>query len=595
MRFPNRHLTLVAGTLGLVAPLTAMQGAAPAMQPEIRDAGALPLGREAMSACGSIQPHGLPTRYWFEITGPEGSVRSTEPLALPPRLAAHYRETWDGGLAGWAGGLEGDNLRAVQHEGERGGYVRFTEPSGDDDNHIDGIGMIHLVAYFSGGSYYDDNTTTAYFGGGVPDFRDAMLKVRLRGRDFVANGAQLSFWAQSDNDLANQLDLHKWSRANWALTGVDITKALASGNWETAIYRISNDPRQWTYGGNNIAQRRPNYAYNSLDEAIGNLNCNFFQQILFVDPDHPPTGAIDLDEIELTYRNHSLLYPSNGGRLVSAPPGGEGDPAALTDGWRNGPGRMWAGPLKPSQPIEIIFRLESPAEIAAVQLHQHTDWPSREVEVSTSLDGTRWESLFQGAVPASHPLGPNFAFLIRRGLERRAQWIRVRILSGYQDERWGLGEVEVFGKGAAPATDDDWYNVNRDVTGLVPGRSYRVRLVAENDSGKAVSSEFIYVAPETARPIASAAVASRIDRRSVLLTGRLTPMGRTTAYYFQYGATDKYGSQTNMEYGGCGETPRTVRARVERLEPDTEYHCRLVATNDDGVSYGEDRLFRTAR
>jgi len=67
------------------------------------------LGLDALTLSGGVHPHGQPTTYYFEY-GPTAAYGSkTEVLPLPPRLAAHYRETWDENPGGWAAGHDGPN------------------------------------------------------------------------------------------------------------------------------------------------------------------------------------------------------------------------------------------------------------------------------------------------------------------------------------------------------------------------------------------------------------------------------------------------------------------------------------------------------
>ena len=54
-------------------------------------------------------------------------------------------------------------------------------------------------------------------------------------------------------------------------------------------------------------------------------------------------------------------------------------------------------------------------------------------------------------------------------------------------------------------------------------------------------------------------------------------------FYFDYGPDANYGSKTPLAYGGLQITPRTSFANLAGLTPDTEYHYRLVGTNEKGT------------
>lgn len=557
---------------------------------ETRDAS--PLGLDAMTVNGRIQPHERPTTYWFEYGKSIDYGRTTERKILPPKLAAFYRESWDNGLAGWQGGMSGEDLKHHPSGGAPGGFVRYSEPSGDDPNHVDGIGTLHLTSYFYPATHPNSAGHVINFAGGDPDFRGARVSLKVRGIDFEPNGAELVWWTQSENDITKQFS-PDWRRANWAYTGFTLTDYLQSGEWEEVSYRLTNNSHAWTYGGNNLAQLRPNYEYASIDHSLGHLTCDFFHLLAFVNPQNRPTGAIDIDEFELVYRNESLVFPSNSGTLIASPEGSADDATQLTDGWRNGNGKMWASGENPTDPQTFVFEFADPVTIRAVQLHQHTAWPAKDVEVQVSNDGMNWTTLLNKEMPKNSDASPDYAYLLERGLDAPAKYARVRILSGFQDERWGLGEIEMFGDGAAYGTDDDWYHVNLDIPGLKAGETYHYRLVAENDQGKIYGDDISFTIPADAKPHVVTTAAKRIDGTSATLTGRLTPLGSRTNFYFEYGTDAKYRSKTEPQYGGLQMTPRLVFSEIEGLKPDTTYHYRLVADNEKGSTTGESTTFTT--
>src|SRR5262245_8170181 len=72
-----------------------------AKRPDVETRSASSLGTTGLTVNGSIQPHGLPTTYYFEYgpTASYGTKTRVEPL--PPRLAAYYKESWDENSGGW--------------------------------------------------------------------------------------------------------------------------------------------------------------------------------------------------------------------------------------------------------------------------------------------------------------------------------------------------------------------------------------------------------------------------------------------------------------------------------------------------------------
>ncbi len=110
-------------------------------------------------------------------------------------------------------------------------------------------------------------------------------------------------------------------------------------------------------------------------------------------------------------------------------------------------------------------------------------------------------------------------------------------------------------------------------------------------------------------PIAITGNASHVRATSARLNGVAGPNvrgGDITRYFFEYGTTIAYGSQTHPgTIGSCpyGITPpspycrvpkkRRVSADVWKLTPCTTYHFQLVAHNPDGLADGGDNAFTT--
>jgi hypothetical protein len=109
-------------------------------------------------------------------------------------------------------------------------------------------------------------------------------------------------------------------------------------------------------------------------------------------------------------------------------------------------------------------------------------------------------------------------------------------------------------------------------------------------------------------PIAQTRNASDVGQTQARVQGTAGPNvnnGDITTYYFQYGKTKSYGHRTpSGTIGHCPPgvtapqyctTPATksVSALIRGLDPNTVYHYRLVATNPDGTTHGDDRTFKT--
>jgi hypothetical protein len=86
-----------------------------------------------------------------------------------------------------------------------------------------------------------------------------------------------------------------------------------------------------------------------------------------------------------------------------------------------------------------------------------------------------------------------------------------------------------------------------------------------------------------------------VSYSSATLDGSVNPQGSDTSYYFQYGLTKAYGSQTVIADAGAGTHTVSVSLAVGGLEPLTVYHYRLIAVNGRGAAAGRDRTLLTTK
>lgn len=592
-----RHRTLVAVLAmfyGFNTTLTAFgfPQAGDEAVPDVASSPAEPLGTTGLSVNGSIHSHGRPTDWYVEYGPTAAYGKQTKTDAIPPRLAAYYQETWDTSAGGWQGGMSGADTTHQPTGGVSGGCLRFSEPSGNDPNHVDGIGTLHLCKYIYPGLLPGANGTLM-LAAGDPDMRNARVQLKVRGNAWQANGSELVWWTQSQSNIERLFNAD-WRRANWAYSGFSLTPFLGSGKWESVDYRLQNDSTQWSYGGNNLAQNRPNYEYWPINESQRHLNNDFFHLLTFVDPAKLPQGSIDFDDLVVTYHNYSLLIPSNGGHLVSFPEGTK-DAATLTDGWRFGDGKMWQSAPNPTQPQQFTWKFDKPITIEAVQIHQHTTVPAKTVEVAVSLDNQTWTPLAKLDLPENSKHGPNYAYGLVRPDRTQAAFVKVSIMSGYKADAWGLGEVEIFGTGATLLPDDEPTAVTADIGGLTAGSTCHYRLVAVRDGKTYPGEARTFAVPATTAPHVSALPASRITATSARLEARLNSMGQRTQFRFEFGTDINYGKITPETYGGLQITPRLAAIAVNDLTPGTTYHYRVIAKNETGTTTGPDMVFATAK
>jgi hypothetical protein len=97
------------------------------------------------------------------------------------------------------------------------------------------------------------------------------------------------------------------------------------------------------------------------------------------------------------------------------------------------------------------------------------------------------------------------------------------------------------------------------------------------------------------QPSVTTSSAHQVSFASAVLYGSVNPNGADTSYYFQYGPTRAYGSQSTIGDAGSGTSRVNVRVPVTGLQPLTRYHYRIVGVNSAGLTTGGDSTFTTTK
>ncbi|OGL47348.1 MAG: hypothetical protein A2W05_00950 [Candidatus Schekmanbacteria bacterium RBG_16_38_10] len=104
-------------------------------------------------------------------------------------------------------------------------------------------------------------------------------------------------------------------------------------------------------------------------------------------------------------------------------------------------------------------------------------------------------------------------------------------------------------------------------------------------------SEESYIPPLP--PTAITNTATNINNSSATLNATVNPNGSETTVFFEWGTTISYDNTTTAQSIGKGVNDVTVTATLAGLSSGTTYHYRIVATNTNGISYGDDVSFIT--
>ncbi|HTA15465.1 MAG TPA: hypothetical protein VK781_11475 [Solirubrobacteraceae bacterium] len=130
---------------------------------------------------------------------------------------------------------------------------------------------------------------------------------------------------------------------------------------------------------------------------------------------------------------------------------------------------------------------------------------------------------------------------------------------------------------------------------LVPAMSVMLALAPSGMPSLAASPANADPVPLTP-PAVTTGGAPEVSQSSAEVTGSVDPEGIEAHYYYEYGPTTEYGQRTPALPGvdaGTGSSPVNAAATLVPLTPGVTYHYRLVATNADGTSHGDDQTFTT--
>ena len=130
--------------------------------------------------------------------------------------------------------------------------------------------------------------------------------------------------------------------------------------------------------------------------------------------------------------------------------------------------------------------------------------------------------------------------------------------------------------------------VSRTLTGLPSSNVRSVRLVAANANGTLPA-----VGVTISHPTTTGETFSDVSVIAATFSATIDPWGLATKYRVEYGTGTSYGASTPEENIGSANQNVAVRVNLTGLQPGTQYHLRVVASNALGTVDGPDVTFAT--
>jgi len=147
--------------------------------------------------------------------------------------------------------------------------------------------------------------------------------------------------------------------------------------------------------------------------------------------------------------------------------------------------------------------------------------------------------------------------------------------------------------GAPPGSNfESDTDVSAALSGLTTGATYHYRFKASNANGENAGIDRTVV-PAFVLKVKTLA-AGEVTEHGAVLGGTLDPDGLDTSYRFEYGVGEDYGLSTPPVDQGDSPGMVVVSDTLDDLPAGRSFHYRIVASNENGTTYGADRVFRTA-
>jgi hypothetical protein len=130
-----------------------------------------------------------------------------------------------------------------------------------------------------------------------------------------------------------------------------------------------------------------------------------------------------------------------------------------------------------------------------------------------------------------------------------------------------------------------------EASGLAPNTAYTFCLLARNEAGETMVGSPVTFTTLSSKPSVSGETFSKVGAKGATVSAQIETGGLETTFTVQYGTTSAYGSEKVVKLPAGSPT---APVELNGLQPNTEYHFRVLVSNADGSEGGAtDIVFRT--
>jgi hypothetical protein len=220
--------------------------------------------------------------------------------------------------------------------------------------------------------------------------------------------------------------------------------------------------------------------------------------------------------------------------------------------------------------------------------------------IATSADGTTYgaDTAFATAKAAPAATTGAASIVLTDGARLTGTVAPAGVETSYQFQYGptaGYGQqtaLTVAGSGTSKVS------VGTTISGLAAGTPYHYRLVAISADGTTAGTDATFTttgdaaSPGGTLPPISRTMAVAITSSAVQLDGAINPPAKSTTWWFEYGPSAAYGSESiRQSMSGLGARP--VNVRLAGLAASMTFHYRLELQSSTGLYVGPDETFAT--